>query len=87
VWEKETRCWLGSGDNPRTGPQLPSTTLCAGPPSKPYLSASDGPKPVIVVVIAGRPVGLGPAKDCDTVLMAYQGSTAAGTSRSPCGIS
>src|SRR5262249_57405948 len=31
-------------------------------------------KPVIVVVIAGRPVGLGPAKDANAVLMAYQGS-------------
>src|SRR5262249_16762648 len=33
---------------------------------------------VIVVVIAGRPVGLGPAKNAKAVLMAYQGSTEAG---------
>src|SRR6202011_266629 len=36
-------------------------------------------KPVIVVVIAGRPVGLGPAAEsANAVLMAYQGSTEAG---------
>lgn len=35
-------------------------------------------KPVIVVVIAGRPLGLGPARDAGAVLMAYQGSTEAG---------
>ncbi|MFL6100306.1 MAG: glycoside hydrolase family 3 N-terminal domain-containing protein [Actinomycetales bacterium] len=34
--------------------------------------------PVIVVVLAGRPVGLGPAKTSNAVLMAYQGSTEAG---------
>jgi beta-glucosidase len=34
---------------------------------------------VIVVVIAGRPLGLGPGKDTDALLMAYQGSTEAGT--------
>ena len=33
---------------------------------------------MIVVVIAGRPVGLGPAENADGVLMAYQGSTEAG---------
>jgi beta-glucosidase len=33
---------------------------------------------VIVVVIAGRPVGLGPAENADGVIMAYQGSTEAG---------
>jgi beta-glucosidase len=36
-------------------------------------------KPVIVVVIAGRPLGLGPAESANAVLMAYQGSTEAGT--------
>jgi beta-glucosidase len=36
-------------------------------------------KPVIVVVIAGRPLGLGPGKDTAGLLMAYQGSTEAGT--------
>jgi beta-glucosidase len=36
-------------------------------------------KPVIVVVIAGRPVGLGPdAESAAGILMAYQGSTEAG---------
>ena len=36
-------------------------------------------KPVIVVVIAGRPLGLGPAQNASALLMAYQGSTEAGT--------
>ncbi|HKS99465.1 MAG TPA: glycoside hydrolase family 3 C-terminal domain-containing protein, partial [Rugosimonospora sp.] len=36
-------------------------------------------KPVIVVVIAGRPLGLGPARNAPGLLMAYQGSTEAGT--------
>jgi beta-glucosidase len=35
-------------------------------------------KPVIVVVIAGRPIGLGPAENAAGVIMAYQGSTEAG---------
>lgn len=36
--------------------------------------------PVIVVVIAGRPLGLGPdAETANGLLMAYQGSTEAGT--------
>ena len=35
-------------------------------------------KPVIVVVIAGRPLGLGPALKAPGLLMAYQGSTEAG---------
>ena len=34
---------------------------------------------MIVVVIAGRPVGLGPAENANAILMAYQGSTEAGT--------
>ena len=34
---------------------------------------------MIVVVIAGRPLGLGPAENASAVLMAYQGSTEAGT--------
>jgi beta-glucosidase len=36
-------------------------------------------KPVIVVVIAGRPLGLGPGMNATGLLMAYQGSTEAGT--------
>jgi beta-glucosidase len=35
-------------------------------------------KPVIVVVAAGRPLGLGSAEKANAVLMAYQGSTEAG---------
>jgi beta-glucosidase len=35
-------------------------------------------KPVIVVVIAGRPLALGPAQNANGLLMAYQGSTEAG---------
>jgi beta-glucosidase len=35
-------------------------------------------KPVIVVVIAGRPLGLGPAEQADGLLMAWQGGTEAG---------
>ena len=60
----------GLGDNP--APQLPADqqALIAA------LEATG--KPVIVVVIAGRPVGLGPAENADGVLMAYQGSTEAG---------
>lgn len=36
-------------------------------------------KPVIVVVIAGRPLGIGPAQNASALLMAFQGSTEAGT--------
>jgi beta-glucosidase len=35
-------------------------------------------KPVIVVVVAGRPLGLGPAEQANAILMAYQGGTEAG---------
>ena len=60
----------GLGDNP--APQLT-------PDQKDLVSALEATgKPVIVVVIAGRPVGLGPAENADGVLMAYQGSTEAG---------
>src|SRR5215475_6602363 len=61
----------GLGDNP--APQLPpdQKSLIA------QLKATG--KPVIVVVIAGRPVGLGPdAESAAGILMAYQGSTEAG---------
>src|ERR1035437_4967899 len=61
----------GLGDNP--APQLPADqqALIAA------LEATG--KPVIVVVIAGRPIGLGQAaEDADGILMAYQGSTEAG---------
>ncbi len=61
----------GLGDNP--APQLP-------PDQKALISAlmATG-KPVIVVVIAGRPVGLGSdAENAKAILMAYQGDTEAG---------
>ena len=61
----------GLGDNP--SPQLP-------PDQQALISALEATgKPVIVVVIAGRPLGLGPAENASAVLMAYQGSTEAGT--------
>jgi beta-glucosidase len=61
----------GLGDHP--APALPAD-------QKALISAllATG-KPVIVVVIAGRPLGLGPGRDAAAVLMAYQGSTEAGT--------
>src|SRR6266487_1498303 len=60
----------GLGDNP--APQLT-------PGQKDLVSALEATgKPVIVVVIAGRPIGLGPAENADGLLMAYQGSTEAG---------
>jgi beta-glucosidase len=60
----------GLGDNP--SPQL-------APDQQALISALEATgKPVIVVVIAGRPLGLGPAEAANGVLMAYQGSTEAG---------
>ncbi|HEU5332319.1 MAG TPA: glycoside hydrolase family 3 N-terminal domain-containing protein [Actinocrinis sp.] len=60
----------GLGDNP--APALP-------PDQQALVSALEATgKPVVVVVIAGRPVGLGPAENANAVLMAYQGSTEAG---------
>jgi beta-glucosidase len=61
----------GLGDNP--APQLT-------PDQKAEIKALEATgKPVIVVVIAGRPVGLGPdAENAAGILMAYQGSTEAG---------
>ena len=61
----------GLGDNP--SPAL-------APDQKALISALEATgKPVIVVVIAGRPLGLGPAESAAGLLMAYQGSTEAGT--------
>ena len=61
----------GLGDHP--APQLP-------PDQQALISALQATgKPVIVVVIAGRPMGLGPGRNANAVLMAYQGSTEAGT--------
>ena len=61
----------GLGDNP--APALP-------PSQKALISALQATgKPVIVVVIAGRPLGLGPGESTAALLMAYQGSTEAGT--------
>jgi beta-glucosidase len=61
----------GLGDNP--APQLP-------PDQKALIKTLEATgKPVIVVVIAGRPVGLGAdAENANAILMAYQGSTEAG---------
>jgi beta-glucosidase len=60
----------GLGDNP--DPALPDD-------QKALITALEGTgKPVIVVVIAGRPLGLGPAETAAGLLMAYQGSTEAG---------
>jgi beta-glucosidase len=60
----------GLGDNP--SPAL-------APDQKALVSALEATgKPVIVVVIAGRPLGLGPAEQANAILMAYQGSTEAG---------
>jgi beta-glucosidase len=61
----------GLGDNP--APALPAD-------QKALISALQATgKPVIVVVIAGRPLGLGPGQNANGLLMAYQGSTEAGT--------
>ncbi len=60
----------GLGDNP--APALPADQQA-------MITALEATgKPVIVVVLAGRPVGLGPAEKANAVLMAYQGSTEAG---------
>jgi beta-glucosidase len=60
----------GLGDNP--APQL-------APDQQNLVSALEATgKPVIVVVVAGRPLGLGPAEQANAILMAYQGSTEAG---------
>jgi beta-glucosidase len=60
----------GLGDNP--SPALP-------PDQQAEISALEATgKPVIVVVIAGRPLGLGPAENAAGLLMAWQGSTEAG---------
>ncbi|HEU5265420.1 MAG TPA: glycoside hydrolase family 3 N-terminal domain-containing protein [Jatrophihabitans sp.] len=60
----------GLGDNP--APALPADQQAL------ITALENTGKPVIVVVIAGRPVGLGPAKSANGVVMAYQGSTEAG---------
>jgi beta-glucosidase len=61
----------GLGDNPAAA--LP-------PDQKALVSALQATgKPVIVVVVAGRPLGLGPAGNAAGLVMAYQGSTEAGT--------
>jgi beta-glucosidase len=61
----------GLGDDP--APQLPAD-------QKALISALEATgKPVIVVVLAGRPLGLGAAAEkANGVIMAYQGSTEAG---------
>jgi beta-glucosidase len=60
----------GLGDNP--APALPSD-------QRALISALEATgKPVVVVVEAGRPLGLGPAENANAVLMAYQGGTETG---------
>lgn len=69
----ETRPYAeGLGDDP--APQLDAS-------QKALIAALEGThKPVIVVVVAGRPIGLGPdAESANAILMAYQGSTQTGT--------
>jgi beta-glucosidase len=61
----------GLGDNP--APALP-------PDQKALISALQATgKPVIVVIIAGRPLGLGPAANANAILMAYLPGTEGGT--------
>jgi beta-glucosidase len=61
----------GLGDDP--APAL-------APDQKALISALQATgKPVIVVIIAGRPLGLGPAANADAVLMAYLPGTEGGT--------
>ncbi|HEX7311085.1 MAG TPA: glycoside hydrolase family 3 N-terminal domain-containing protein [Gaiellaceae bacterium] len=61
----------GLGDNP--APALP-------PDQKALISALQATgKPVIVVVIAGRPLGLGPGQNATAILMAYLPGTEGGT--------
>jgi beta-glucosidase len=61
----------GLGDNP--APALP-------PDQKALISALQATgKPVIVVIIAGRPLGLGPAQNASALLMAYLPGTEGGT--------
>jgi len=60
----------GLGDNP--APALPADQEAL------IHSLQATGKPVIVVVIAGRPLGLGPAQNAQGLIMAYQGSTEAG---------
>ena len=60
----------GLGDNP--APALPAD-------QKALISALEATgKPVIVVVMAGRPLALGPGVKANAIIMAYQGSTEAG---------
>jgi beta-glucosidase len=60
----------GLGDNP--APALPADQQAL------VRALEATGKPVIVVVVAGRPLGLGPAGDAAGLVMAYQGSTEAG---------
>jgi beta-glucosidase len=60
----------GLGDNPT--PMLP-------PDQRSLIAALQGTgKPVIVVIIAGRPLGLGPAENASALLMAYLPGTEGG---------
>ncbi|MGH3084043.1 MAG: glycoside hydrolase family 3 protein [Gaiellaceae bacterium] len=60
----------GLGDNPT--PMLPAD-------QRSLIAALQGTgKPVIVVIIAGRPLGLGPAENASALLMAYLPGTEGG---------
>jgi beta-glucosidase len=61
----------GLGDNP--SPTLPADQQSL------IAALSETGKPVIVVVIAGRPLALGPAADADGLLMAYLPGTEGGS--------
>ena len=61
----------GLGDNPQPALPADQQALIAA------LQATH--KPLIVVVIAGRPLGLGPAADADGLLMAYLPGTEGGS--------
>ncbi len=64
----------GLGDNP--APALPGD-------QKGLIAALEKTgKPVILVVIAGRPLALGPGVNANAIIMAYQGSTEAGQAAS-----
>ena len=60
----------GLGDNPQ--PAIPSDQQAL---VKALVATG---KPVVVVILAGRPLGLGTATAADGIVMAYQGSTEAG---------
>ena len=75
---KFTVCRRGRGEGLRRGPRRQSGSGASARSAGADRRSASHRQPVIVVVLAGRPVGLGPAATADGVLMAYQGSTEAG---------